>query len=168
MLIYATPMHDIGKIGIPDRILLKPGKLDAEEWTVMQQHTIFGGKILTVEADGFLGLARTIALTHHEKWDGSGYPEGLAGEKIPLAGRISAVADVFDALSSDRPYKKAMSVEQSASIVAKERGAHFDPRVVDAFSSVKEEIFAIRKRYADEDGGTLPRLGQNKMELLEE
>ena len=168
MLIYATPMHDIGKIGIPDRILLKPGKLDAEEWAVMQQHTVFGGKILSVEANGFLGLARTIALTHHEKWDGSGYPEGLAGEKIPLAGQITAAADVFDALSSDRPYKKAFPLDQSADIVVEGRGSHFAPQVVDAFSSVKEEIFTIRKRYADEGGGTLPRQGQNRMGLSEE
>jgi len=162
MLIYATPMHDIGKIGIPDRILLKPGKLDPEEWVIMQQHTIFGCKILTVEADGFLELARSIALTHHERWDGSGYPQGLAGEKIPVAGRITAVADVFDALSSNRPYKKALPLEESASIVFGERGAHFDPRMVDAFVAVQEEIFTIRQNYKDESGSTLSRLGEVK------
>jgi putative two-component system response regulator len=162
MLIYATPMHDIGKIGIPDRILLKPGKLDPEEWVIMQQHTVFGGKILAVEADGFLELARSIALTHHERWDGSGYPQGLAGEKIPVAGRITAVADVFDALSSDRPYKKALPLEKSASIVIGERGAHFDPQMVDAFVAVQEEIFTIRQNYKDESGSTLSRLGEVK------
>ncbi len=155
MLIYATPMHDVGKIGIPDRILLKPGKLDAEEWLVMKQHTAIGGKILTVEADGFLGLARTIALTHHERWDGGGYPEGLAGDAIPLVGRITAVADVFDALSSDRPYKKALSLERSASIVIESGGSHFDPRIVDTFSSVKNEFFSIRTRYSDDEQGAL-------------
>jgi putative two-component system response regulator len=159
MLIYATPMHDIGKIGIPDRILLKPGKLDTEEWAIMKQHTVFGAEILTVEADGFLGLAKTIALTHHEHWDGGGYPHGLAGEKIPISGRITAVADVFDALSSDRPYKKALSLEQSSAIIIEGRGYHFDPQVVDAFSAVQEEIFTIRRNLQDERASPLYQLG---------
>ena len=166
MLRYATPMHDIGKIGIPDRILLKQGKLNAQEWELMKQHTVFGGKILTVEADGFLGLTRIIALTHHEKWDGSGYPEGLAGERIPMAGRITAVADVFDALSSDRPYKKAISVEQSASIVKEQRGSHFDPRVVEAFEVAREEIFAVRERFRDERVvNSFPQVGEKPREI---
>jgi putative two-component system response regulator len=120
---------------------------------------VFGAEILTVEADGFLGLARTIALTHHERWDGSGYPHGLAEEDIPISGRITAVADVFDALSSDRPYKKALSPEQSAAIIVEERGAHFDPRVVDAFSAVQEEIFTIRRNLQDECESPLKQLG---------
>jgi putative two-component system response regulator len=159
MLAYATPMHDIGKIGVPDRILLKPGKLDAEEWAIMQQHTVFGAEILTVEADGFLGLAKTIALSHHERWDGSGYPYGLVGGKIPMPGRITAVVDVFDALSSNRPYKKALSLEQSSAIVVEERGGHFDPQLVDAFSAAQEEIFTIRRNLQDDRESSLRHLG---------
>ncbi|MBN1834304.1 MAG: response regulator [Spirochaetales bacterium] len=158
MLLYATPMHDIGKIGIPDRILLKPGKLDADEWKIMQQHTTMGAQILTVEANGFLGIARAIALSHHEKWDGSGYPEGLKGEAIPLPGRIAAVADVFDALSSKRPYKQAFSLEESARTVAEGRGSHFDPQVVDAFLAAKDKIFTIRAEHDDAEVSVMIRL----------
>jgi putative two-component system response regulator len=164
MLLYATPMHDIGKIGIPDRILLKPGKLDAEEWKIMKQHTIIGAQILAVEATGFLGIARTVALSHHEKWDGSGYPYGLKGEKIPLSGRIAAVADVFDALSSERPYKRALALEESAQIVVDGRGSQFDPQVVDAFLAVKEQIFSIKCRLADGGESMLIKLSLNEEE----
>jgi putative two-component system response regulator len=132
-ILYASPMHDIGKIGIPDRILLKNGPLNDEEWTVMRMHTIYGGKILENSDIGFLRLGEVIALTHHEKFDGSGYPRGLKGKQIPLAGRIVAVADVFDALMSRRPYKPAFSPEQAAQIISDGRGKHFDPEVVDVF-----------------------------------
>ncbi len=156
MLLYATPMHDIGKIGIPDRILLKPGRLDADEWEIMQRHTVIGAQILAVESDGFLSIARTIALSHHERWDGTGYPQGLAGEAIPLSGRIAAVADVFDALSSNRPYKRASTLEESAGTVAEGRGSHFDPRVVDAFLAVQEEIFSVKLSLEDASQGPEP------------
>ncbi|MDR3152793.1 MAG: two-component system response regulator [Deltaproteobacteria bacterium] len=132
-ILYASPMHDIGKIGIPDRILLKNGPLNDEEWTVMRMHTVFGGKILENSDIGFLRLGEVIALTHHEKFDGSGYPRGLKGRQIPLAGRIVAVADVFDALMSRRPYKPPFTSEQAAGIITDGRGRHFDPDVVDVF-----------------------------------
>lgn len=148
-ILYASPMHDIGKIGIPDKILLKPGKLDPEEWEVMKMHTVIGAKILAGSDSGFIKLAEMIAMTHHEKWDGSGYPKGLKGGKIPLAGRIVAIADVFDALTSARPYKKAFSVEESLSIIKNEKGSHFDPDVTEAFFAVQEEILSIRESYKD-------------------
>jgi putative two-component system response regulator len=142
-ILYASPMHDIGKIGIPDRILLKNGPLNDEEWTVMRMHTIFGGKILENSDIGFLRLGEVIALTHHEKFDGSGYPKGLKGRQIPLAGRVVAVADVFDALMSRRPYKPAFTPEQATNIIFEGRGKHFDPDVVDAFMNDIPEILRI-------------------------
>jgi putative two-component system response regulator len=142
-ILYASPMHDIGKIGIPDRILLKNGPLNDEEWTVMRMHTVYGGKILENSDIGFLRLGEVIALTHHEKFDGSGYPRGLKGKQIPLAGRIVAVADVFDALMSRRPYKPAFTPEQASNIISEGRGKHFDPEVVDIFLGDMEEILRI-------------------------
>jgi putative two-component system response regulator len=142
-ILYASPMHDIGKIGIPDRILLKNGPLNDEEWTVMRMHTVYGGKILENSDIGFLRLGEVIALTHHEKFDGSGYPRGLKGRQIPLAGRIVAVADVFDALMSRRPYKPAFTAEQAISIITEGRGRHFDPDVVDVFTADIPEIMRI-------------------------
>src|SRR5476651_2808200 len=112
-LLHAAPMHDVGKIGIPDNILRKPGPLDADEWKVMQSHATIGGDIIGRHEHGMLAMAHDVAMTHHEKWNGSGYPNGLAGEAIPLVGRIVAIADVFDALTSERPYKKAWTVEQA-------------------------------------------------------
>ncbi len=149
-LLYAAPMHDVGKIGIPDRILSKPGKLDPDEWEIMKQHTIIGARILENSLGGFNKLAEVIALTHHEKWDGSGYPYGLKGSKIPLVGRITAIADVFDALTSKRPYKEAYSFEKSVEIIEAGRGSHFDPRVVDAFLASRDEILQIKERYKEE------------------
>jgi len=142
-ILYASPMHDIGKIGIPDRILLKSGPLNDEEWSLMRMHTVFGGQILEGSDIGFLRLGEVIALTHHEKWDGSGYPNGLSGKKIPLAGRIVAVADVFDALMSKRPYKPALSIEQTVDIIKGGRGSHFDPAVVDVFLEHLPEIIKL-------------------------
>jgi putative two-component system response regulator len=148
---YAAPMHDIGKIGIPDKILLKPGKLNPEEWKIMKQHTIFGGKILEGADNGFLKMGEIIALSHHEKWDGSGYPKALKNDKIPLAGRIVAVVDVFDALTSKRPYKEAFSLKKSFDIIKEGRGNHFDPEIVDAFIEISGEIISIREKYQDEE-----------------
>ncbi len=149
-LLYAAPMHDIGKIGIPDKILLKTGKLDAEEWEIMKKHTVIGADILKGSNISFVRMGETIALTHHEKWDGSGYPCGLKGRKIPLVGRITALADVFDALTSDRPYKKAFSYEKSNQIILQERGKHFDPDVVDAFFEVQDAVLQIKESYRED------------------
>ena len=142
-ILYASPMHDIGKIGIPDRILTKNGPLDNEEWSVMKRHSDFGGQILEGSSIGFLRLGEVIALTHHEKWDGSGYPHGLAGKKIPLAGRIVALADVFDALMSKRPYKQPLSIAQTVEIIQAGRGTHFDPAVVDVFLANIDGVFKL-------------------------
>ncbi len=149
MVVYAAPMHDVGKIGIPDRILLKPGKLDPHEWEIMKQHTTIGAQILAGSDAEFIGLAEVIALTHHEKWDGSGYPRGLRKQEIPLAGRIVAVADVFDALTSQRPYKEPFSREESFDIIRQSRGSHFDPEVSDAFFASKEKILSIKENLKD-------------------
>jgi putative two-component system response regulator len=157
-ILYAAPMHDVGKIGIPDRILLKPGKLDPREWEIMKEHTTIGGRILEGSQAGFIKLAQVIALTHHERWDGSGYPAGLKGTGIPQAGRITAIADVFDALTSKRPYKEAFPVDQSLAIIRSENGAHFDPQVVEAFFAVEQEILSIKERFRDQGESHLARL----------
>jgi putative two-component system response regulator len=157
-ILYAAPMHDIGKIGIPDRILLKTGALDPDEWEIMKQHTTIGAKILEGSEAEFIKLANVVALTHHEKWDGSGYPQGLKGSKIPVAGRITAIADVFDALTSGRPYKEPFSLEESLSIMKEGRGSHFDPEVVDAFFASEDEILAIKEEYEDEHKRLLVRM----------
>jgi cyclic di-GMP phosphodiesterase len=149
-ILYSAPMHDIGKIGIPDGILLKPAKLDAEEWQIMKSHTIIGANILKGSKIGFVRMGAMIALTHHEKWDGSGYPVGLKGRQIPLAGRIVALADVFDALTSKRPYKKAFSVEEANRIIEQGRQKHFDPVVMDAFFAIQDEILEIKERFLDQ------------------
>ncbi len=141
---YASPMHDVGKIGIPDNILMKPGPLNDSEWEVMRQHTLIGGKILSGSDSSILKTAEEIALTHHEKWNGCGYPHRLKGLDIPMAGRITAIADVFDALTSKRPYKKAFSVEKAFEIMAEEREKSFDPELLDAFFSIKKKITKIR------------------------
>ncbi len=150
-ILYAAPMHDLGKIGIPDRILLKPGMLDPAEWEMMKQHSVIGAKILKGSDAEFIRLAEIIAQSHHEKWDGSGYPDGLKGKEIPIAGRITAIADVFDALTSKRPYKEALSVETSLAIIREGRGRHFDPDVVDAFFVILDEILTIKKEYDDDN-----------------
>ena len=151
-LLHAAPMHDVGKIGIPDRILQKPGKLDADEWAVMQTHARIGADIIGEHAaGGMLALAREIALSHHEKWDGSGYPNGLAGEAIPLAGRIVAVADVFDALTSMRPYKRAWPVPDAVGYLQAQQGSHFDARLVELFVQQLPAIDAIRLRWAEQE-----------------
>ena len=151
-IMYAALMHDVGKIGIPDQILRKPGKLTSQEWEIMKRHTTIGGEILKNSEAEFIKLAARIALTHHEKWDGSGYPRGLKGDEIDLAGRIAAVADVFEAVTSERPYKEPYPVEKAFEIIRQGRGTHFDPSVVDIFFEIKDEILEIRNRnYSDDD-----------------
>ncbi|WP_028862698.1 HD domain-containing phosphohydrolase [Psychromonas aquimarina] len=161
LLYKSAPLHDIGKVGIPDEILLKPGKLSNKEFEIMQQHTVYGSKaiessILTLTSElqqvngpTFLQFARDIAHYHHEKWDGSGYPEGLAADQIPIAARIMAVADVFDALSSRRVYKKAFGRQETEKIISAGRGSHFDPRIIDAFMSVKESFWQINNQFSE-------------------
>ncbi|MBF0626811.1 MAG: two-component system response regulator [Magnetococcales bacterium] len=150
ILFSAAQMHDIGKIGIPDHILLKPGKLDAEEWAIMRRHPEMGGAIIGEHADDLLKTARILALTHHEKWDGSGYPKGLQGEEIPLSGRIVAIADVFDSLTSTRPYKQAWSVDNAIRFIDENAGSHFDPKLVQLFKTILPEILRIREQYAED------------------
>lgn len=145
----AAPMHDVGKIGIPDRILLKPGKLDAEEWQKMMQHTTYGAEIIGEHDSALLIMSRTIALCHHEKWNGTGYPNGLAGEDIPLEARIVAIADVFDALTSERPYKKAWPVEKAIAVIQEDAGSHFDPHLVPIFMEKLPEALKIKDEYMD-------------------
>jgi putative two-component system response regulator len=150
-ILYAAPMHDLGKIGIPDAILLKPTKLDSVEWEIMKLHTVIGAKILNGSEAAFISLGETIALYHHEKWDGSGYPNRLEGIEIPIAGRIAAIADVFDALTSKRPYKEAFSVSKALAIIREGRGSHFDPDVADAFFAIQDEILSIREQHDDDN-----------------
>lgn len=149
LLRMAAPMHDVGKIGIPDAILQKPGKLDDSEWLVMRTHPAIGAEILKDDSSPLMTMACKIALTHHEKFDGSGYPNRLKGEQIPLEGRIVAVADVFDALTSERPYKKAWSIEEAMVLLKEEAGRHFDPQVVAAFDQVVDKVPQIRAAFAD-------------------
>ncbi len=150
LLQHASPMHDIGKIGIPDSILLKPGKLDAEEWKIMKSHTEIGGKILSGSDSNLMQMAESIARTHHEKWDGSGYPQGLKGEDIPLEGRIVAVCDVFDALTSERPYKKQWSVEKAVQELKDNSGIHFDPVLVNKFIEILPQVLRVMECCQDE------------------
>lgn len=145
LLARFAPLHDVGKITVPDSILLKPGKLTDEEFKIMQSHTVNGGNIIIqiltdIESEENVMLARDIALCHHEKWNGTGYPSGLAGEEIPLCARIMAVADVFDALISKRCYKKSMSIDEAFGIIEKDMGSHFDPDVAETFLGLREEI----------------------------
>jgi len=149
LLLHASPMHDIGKIGIPDAVLLKPGKLDPDEWETMKSHAMIGAEILGDHAYPLMQMARQVAVSHHEKWDGSGYPKGLKGEAIPLVGRITAVADVFDALTSERPYKKGWPIEEAAQFIKDQSGQHFDPAVVEQFSKHLDKIVEIRETHRD-------------------
>ncbi len=149
LLFNAAPMHDIGKIGVRDHVLLKPGKLDDDEIKVMRQHVPFGAEIIGEHADGLLSMARLIALTHHEKWDGTGYHRGLKGEQIPLVGRITSITDVFDALTSVRPYKKPWPVEDAIALIRREAGTSFDPELVQKFVAILPQILAVREKYSD-------------------
>ncbi len=145
LVLNTSPLHDVGKIAIPDSILLKTGKLDPEEWEVMKRHAEIGAAILSGGDSEFLKMAETIARTHHERWDGKGYPRGLKAEDIPLVGRICAVCDVFDALTSERPYKKAWSVDAALKEIRNLSGTAFDPRIVEAFVSILSKIKKIKE-----------------------
>lgn len=149
MLFLAAPMHDIGKIGIPDAILLKPGKLDPDEWAIMLTHAAKGAEILHGQTAPVMALASEIAISHHEKWDGSGYPNGLAGEAIPLSGRLVAIADVFDALTSVRPYKKAWPLEEVYAFFQEQSGKHFDPNLIALLERNWAAMIDIKTRFAD-------------------
>jgi putative two-component system response regulator len=149
-LLHAAPMHDVGKIGIPDAILRKPGRLDDEELVVMRRHAEIGAHIIGEHPSGLLHMAHKIALTHHEKWDGSGYPRGLRGEDIPLEGRIVAIADVFDALTSKRPYKEAWPVEQALQALREGAGSHFDPALVALFIEHLPDMLVVKARWAED------------------
>lgn len=153
LILNASPMHDIGKIGIPDAILLKPGRFEPHEWDVMKTHATIGAKLLEGDDSDLICMARDIALTHHEKWDGSGYPNGLSGDAIPMAGRIAALADVFDALTSVRPYKEAWAVEDAVAFIEDHSGKHFDPALVRAFFSELHRIVSIRNQFAEPEVG---------------
>jgi putative two-component system response regulator len=149
LLMYAASLHDIGKIGIPDKILQKADKLDDDEFAVMKRHCEIGAEIIGDDPSELLQLARVIALSHHEKWNGSGYPSGLAGEAIPLAGRIVAIADAFDALTTDRPYQNARQLDKALALVEAAAGEAFDPRLVQLFVQSMPEILAVRDRYPE-------------------
>ena len=151
-LAKASKLHDIGKIGIPDNILCKEGKLSDEERDIMENHTLIGDRILSVSSSDILKLAGTIARTHHENWDGSGYPTGLAGKRIPIGGRLTALADVFDALLSDRPYKKAWDFEKGTKYIQEESGKKFDPEIVGAFMKNIHKIRLIHNGTNSSDG----------------
>ncbi len=142
LLRHASALHDVGKVGIPDAILTKPGPLDADEWATMKTHTTIGASILSGSSSRLIQVARTIALTHHEHWDGGGYPHGLAGEAIPIAGRVCGVCDVFDALLSPRPYKDPWPIDDVVVEIARLRGTQFDPALVDAFLPMAFELHA--------------------------
>jgi putative two-component system response regulator len=171
LISHAAPLHDMGKVGIPDSVLMKPGKLTPDEFETMRKHSVFGKrtfepmssdeyrtfkshtfmgeKIMDVQSSPIITVSAAIALTHHEKWDGTGYPLGLKGEQIPLVGRITAVADVFDALSSKRPYKPAFELDRCFKIIEEGRGTHFDPEVLDAFLACREAVTRIYTELAD-------------------
>jgi putative two-component system response regulator len=150
LILEAAPMHDIGKVGIPDQILLKPGRLTLEEFEVMKQHALFGYEILKGSSSKVLNTGAEIARGHHEKYDGTGYPSGLQGEQIPIFSRIVAVADVFDALTSERPYKKAWTLERAAEHIKTSAGTHFDPKCVNVFFASWGKVLEIRQRFNDE------------------
>ena len=149
IIFYAAPFHDLGKVGIEDKILLKPGKLDEDEFKIMKTHAQIGYEILKDSKSEYLQAGAVIALTHHEKWDGSGYPRGISGENIHIYGRITALADVFDALGSDRVYKEAWSDEKIFNLFKEEKGKHFDPNLIDVFLKNLDEFLEIKDKYKD-------------------
>jgi putative two-component system response regulator len=153
MLRNAAPMHDIGKIGIPDHILRKPGRLTPEEWAVMKTHAEIGARLLEGDDGELMAMACEVAWTHHEQWDGSGYPRGLAGRAIPESGRVCALADVFDALLSTRPYKQAWALPDAVAHIEAQAGRQFDPALVAAFRRCLPELLVIRERFPDGSGG---------------
>ncbi|NRB40593.1 MAG: response regulator [Pseudomonadales bacterium] len=154
-IFHAAPMHDVGKIGVPDAILLKAGPLNPQEWAIMKKHPSFGAAIIGDHETPLLKLSKEIALTHHEKWDGSGYPQGLKGEAIPISGRIVAIADVFDALTTERPYKNAWSVEKSVTYLEEQSGSHFDAELVTLFIENMPDILEIKSCFQENNLSTL-------------
>jgi putative two-component system response regulator len=154
IVLLAAPLHDVGKLGTPDRILLKSGRLDPDEWEIMKQHAVIGYEILRESASPSIRAGAIIAWTHHERFDGSGYPRGLAGEDIPLYGRIVAIADVFDALTSERPYKERWSVDRAFAHLRTESGQHFDPALLAAFDRARTDILEVMARFRDEAGAS--------------
>jgi putative two-component system response regulator len=165
---YAAPMHDVGKIGTPDSILLKSGKLTDQEFELMKMHTTIGAKILGNSKAKILQVAEQIALSHHEKWNGKGYPLGLSGENIPMVGRIVALADTFDALTSKRPYKEPYPLAIAFEIIKKERGQHFDPAVVDVFFENIDEILKIKSETGLTEDSSLSDFTLSKRDQDEE
>lgn len=151
LLMNTIPMHDIGKIGIPDNILLKPGKLTPEEWEIMKGHSQIGADILGEDNTEIIREARICALTHHEKWNGTGYPNGLKGKEIHIYGRIAAIVDVFDALTSKRPYKEAWEISAALDYMKNEKGSHFDPELLDTFMNIFPEILNIKNSLSDKE-----------------
>lgn len=149
LIFNAAPMHDIGKIGIPDQIILKPGKLDDDEWNLMQKHSQYGADIIGEHDSEIMKESRVIALSHHEKWDGSGYPGKLKGDEIPISGRVVAIADVFDALTTERPYKKAWTVKDAVNLLDENSGSHFDPDLIPLFHEVLPSILDVKDMYAE-------------------
>lgn len=162
----AASMHDIGKIGIPDEILLKPGKLNPREWSIMKTHCAIGAEILGAPQSELLKISRSIALTHHERWNGMGYPFGLSGVNIPLVGRITAITDVFDALTSERPYKPAWTVEEAVGYIQKEKGHQFDPDIVTAFLESFDDILEEKTRVEMDQRDTGSYLQALKQHLI--
>jgi response regulator RpfG family c-di-GMP phosphodiesterase len=148
---HSAPMHDLGKIGVPERILHKPGALDEEEWAVMKTHPEIGHKLLSKLNYGIPQMGAMVSLSHHEKWNGSGYPNGVSGSNIPLEGRLMAIADVVDALGSTRSYKKAWKDEDIIALIQEQKGLHFDPDIADIVIHNFDQIMEIRKQYPDKD-----------------
>jgi putative two-component system response regulator len=148
-ILFTSPMHDIGKLGVPDSILLKPGKLTSEEFDEMKNHTVYGAQILKNSKNKIIRQSETIAISHHEKWNGTGYPKGLKGEEIPIEGRIVALADVFDALTSKRCYKAAFPLDKVERIIKQDTGTHFDPEVVRAFFRNYDKILEVYHKYGE-------------------
>lgn len=159
LILNSSPMHDIGKLGIPDSVLLKPGKLDAEEWEIMKTHALIGADILSGGDSDLLDQASLIAMTHHEKWDGSGYPNGLKGKDIPLVGRIVSLADVFDALTSERPYKEVWPIQKAIDYIKEMSGKQFDPELVEIFISIMPKVQEISNRYREPIENRLGQVG---------
>lgn len=155
-LLHAAPLHDVGKLGIPDHVLLKPGKLDDSEWAVMRTHTTLGSEILAGSDSNVIQMGQTIARSHHERWDGTGYPQGLSGPDIPIEARICAVVDFFDALTMDRPYRRALGTDVVLGMMREASGSHFDPEVLDVFFTHLPKITEIRSGYLPADGGQHP------------
>lgn len=159
LLLHASMMHDVGKIGIPDHVLLKPGKLTSEEFEVIKTHPAIGAEIIGKHDADLLVMAREVAISHHEKWDGSGYPFGLKGEDIPIVGRIVAITDVFDALTTCRPYKQPWPVEKAFGLIRDGSGKHFDPTLAQLFLDRADEVQQIMQRYRDEPDAVAPETG---------